>query len=240
MRNTRRYLVDIDALMDTRYGLVKTNQPEALEKLELDAYRKRYTNVWAQIVGIEDWSKKYKERNISALHNAEPTELLLGLKMLILEDIANIAMSTPYETPKLTINMWPYTELTNDELEAFRLHFSDFYNEVIVDIVTIPHDQLTPGKLNMMWDVWFMFDWFGWLPLHIHSFQDKRVPQFVIHMPTILSDEVSVEVLDGIEKDGVNPFAELTRQLASCVTVVPLDTKLFSLHRPLVHDEQTP
>ncbi|MGL5397175.1 MAG: hypothetical protein ACRDBQ_18160 [Shewanella sp.] len=236
MRNTRRYLVDIDALMDTRYGLIRTMHPEALERLELDAYRKRYTNIWAKIVGIEDWPKKYKERSTEALRNAEPTELLLGLKMLILEDIANIAMSTPFETPKLTINMWPYTDLSDNELEAFRAHFSNFYNEVIVDLVTIPHKELTPGRLNTMWDIWFMFDWHGWLPEHIVSFQDKRAPQFVIHIPTIFHDDITVEVLDGIEKDGVNPFSELTRQLAACITVIPLDTKLFSLRRPQDQD----
>lgn len=50
MRLGRRFLVDIDTIFDTRIGWAKVLQPDVLEKLDLEVYRMRFTDAWAEVV----------------------------------------------------------------------------------------------------------------------------------------------------------------------------------------------
>lgn len=78
MRLSRRFLVDIDALFDTRIGWLKTTNPTASEKLDLAVYRRRITDTWADVVGISDWAALYAQRDKRALMNSAQTELQIG------------------------------------------------------------------------------------------------------------------------------------------------------------------
>ncbi|ANZ49314.1 putative virion structural protein [Erwinia phage Machina] len=240
MRTGRRYLVDIDTLFDTRLGWAKVIAPEALEKLELDAFRKRHTDIWAEAIGIQNWSEQLKQRDKRALFLSDPTEFLLGLKNQVLVDLTTLVMSSPIDRPTVTINMWPYTDLTAEQSDAFLQNFRQLYNEVKVDMVYIDHKDLSPGRLDSMWDIWYMFDWFNWVTVHAGNFA-KKIPQFKIHPPALLTDGLTTEAIEAIERDGVNPFSALTRFMEELVTIDPVDARLYSILRPLNSpDEQTP
>ncbi|TRI78133.1 hypothetical protein, partial [Salmonella enterica] len=95
MRLGRRFLVDIDTIFDTRIGWAKVLQPDVLEKLDLEVYRMRFTDAWAEVVGIQDWNKKFAERDKRALQNAQPTEMLLTLKNEVQAMLMTIQMHAP-------------------------------------------------------------------------------------------------------------------------------------------------
>lgn len=239
MKMSRRYLVDIEALFDTRIGWMKVIEPEALNKLELDAYRKRHTDIWAEVIGVPNWKDRFAERDGRALLMSEPTEFLLGLKNQILVDLTTRAMSSPIDHPTVTINMWPYVNLTSEQIAAFLENFRMLYNEVKVDIVFISHKDLSPGRLDAVWDIWYMYDWFGWVNTHAGNFE-KKIPQFTIHPPALLTEGLTTELIETIERDGVNPFSALTRFMEELVRVDPVDARLYSITRPEHQDEQTP
>lgn len=231
MRLSRRFLVDIDALFDTRIGWVKTIKPEAMEKLDLEVYRRRITDTWADVVGINNWAETYAQRDKRALMNSEPTELLLTLKNEFQAMLMEIEMHSPIERPSVTINLWPYTDLTSSEVQDFLDMFRYHFNEVRAEVVTWSHKDLTPGRLAAAWDGWIMYDWYPWIKIQAAKF-GKRIPEFTITRPSLLTPELTKETIEYMERDGVNPFKEHTRFMAEYVTVDCKDSGLFSLRRP--------
>jgi len=228
MRLTRRYLVDINCLFDDRLGLVKAIQPEALERLEEKAYRKRHTEAWAAVIGIEDWHAKYAKRDKRALQNAEPTEFLEVLATRLEGELITIEMSSPIEKPTLTINLWPYSDLTEEERHAFLVMFRRYYDMVKVDVICTPILSLTPGRLRAAWDAWFVYDWFPWIKANAPHFANQRIPNFVITTPAILSEDITEETVAWMKRDRANPFVERTRFMAELVTVDTVDAALLS------------
>lgn len=243
MRLSRRYLVCINTLIDDRIGWVRTTHPAALDALDLDVYRGRHTEFWAENVGIPNWAEHYRKRDKRALMNGEPTEFLFALKNQILSDLVQIQMSSPIERPSITVNLWPYTDLTEDESKRFLDNFRQFYNEVDVSIINVPMARMNVGYLNMGWDLWYMYDWFEWLNRMAEAKDfGGRYPSFMIVKPAILSDEITPDIVEAIKNDGVNPFKALTRFMEEIVTVDTVDARLFSIHRPRRQQdaEQTP
>ncbi|QVW55719.1 hypothetical protein pEaSNUABM9_00138 [Erwinia phage pEa_SNUABM_9] len=240
MRTGRRYLVCVDTIFDTRVGWARVTHPKELAAFDLDVYRGRRSEYWAELAGIPGWDKHYMKRDKRALMNAEPTEFLYGLKNQLLADITQIQMSAPLEPPVLTINMWPYTDLTEEEAERFKAHFRMFYNEVKVEITFTPFGNLTIGHLNALWDTWYMYDWFRWIDIQAKNLEVKA-PVFTIVIPALLVSDIPNSSADAIERDNVNPFLALTRFMEEIVTVDPVDARLFSIRRPRPQDaEKTP
>jgi len=233
MRTGRRYLVCINTLIDDRIGWVKTTHPAALEQLDLDVYRGRHTELWAENVGIPNWTEHYRGRDKRALMNGTPTEFILALKSMILDDLTQIQMSSPIERPTLTINLWPYTDLTGGEHQSFLNNFRQLYHEVQVELITTPLARFNLGYLNMGWDIWYMYDWFEWLRAMTEAKDfGGRHPAFTIIKPALLTDELTPEIIETIKNDGVNPFKALTRFMEELVTVDTVDCRLFSIIRP--------
>lgn len=231
MRLGRRFLVDIDALFDTRLGWAQVLQPDVLEKLDVELYRRRFTDAWAEVVGITGWDASFAQRDKRALQQAQPTEMLLTLKNEVQAMLLSIQMHSPIERPVLTFNLWPYSDLTDEERQAFLDELRYYYNEVQVDVVVIPHNELTPGRLASAWDGWIMYDWYPWIKTHAKNFQ-KPIPDFTITRPSMLTSELTEEAIALIKRDGANPFKESTRYLAQYVATDVKDTALFSLRRP--------
>ncbi|AWN08808.1 putative virion structural protein [Salmonella phage SPAsTU] len=240
MRLGRRFLIDIDTLFDTRLGWAEVLQPDVLEKLDLEVYRRRFTDSWAEVVGITEWDKRFAERDKRALKNAQPTEFLLTLKNEIHAMLLSIQMHSPIERPQLTFNLWPYMDLDDEERQEFLENLRAYYSAVPVDIVCISHSELTPGRLAAAWDGWVMYDWYPWIKEHAKAFS-KPIPSFTITRPSLLTSELTEETIALIKRDGANPFKESTRYLAQYVTTDVKDTAMFSLRRPPRDDDsQTP
>lgn len=231
MRTGRRYLVCVDTLFDTRIGWAKQMFPNEIAAFDLDVYRGRHSEYWAEMAGIPEWNKSYGKRDKRALMNAEPTEFLYNLKNTLLGDLTQIQMSAPLEKPSLTINMWPYRDLTEEESELFLAHFRYFYNEVQVQLTYTPMANLTIGHLNAMWDLWYTYDWFRWVDIQSKNLEVKA-PGFTIVIPALLQTGLPDDILEAIDRDNVNPFMALTRFMEEIVTVDPVDARLFSIRRP--------
>ncbi|QVW55255.1 hypothetical protein pEaSNUABM29_00215 [Erwinia phage pEa_SNUABM_29] len=230
MRLGRRFLVDIDTLFDTRLGLAQVLQPDVMDKLDLEIYRRRFTDAWAEVVGIQNWDEVFAKRDKRALQTAGPTEFLLTLKNEVQAMLLSIQMHSPIERPQLTFNLWPYMDLNDEERQAFLENLRAYYHMVNVEVVCISHDELTPGRLASAWDGWVMYDWYPWIKKHANGF-GKPIPEFTITRPSMLTSELTAETIALIKRDGANPFKESTRYLAQYVTTDVKDTAMFSLRR---------
>lgn len=224
---TRRILVDLDVLFDTRIGLLLSRHPEKYGKIDFEIYRKRISDVTFSIIGVEDWDGLWKHRGLDALMQATPTTLLLGELQRVLEaEKSAVAMSSPTEIPKITLNAYPYNlskEQSSEMVKQMRMVFPGFE----VEIGRWCEKGLTPTALRRSWDAWFTYDYYRWINYQAENLKN-RIPRFIIYRPALLTSDMTEEAAEQIKRDGINPFTESKKFMAEYVTVESLDAALFS------------
>ncbi len=224
---TRRILVDLDVLFDTRIGLLLSTHPEKYGKIDFEIYRKRISDVIFSMVGVEDWGGLWEKRGLDALMQARPTTLLLGELQRVLEaEKSAVAMSAPTEIPKVTLNTYPYIlskEQSNEMLKQMRMVMPGFQ----IDIGRWCEKGLTPTALRRSWDAWFTYDYYRWVNSQAENLKN-RIPKFIIYRPALLTTDMTEDAAEQIKRDGINPFTESKKFMAEYVTVESLDAALFS------------
>lgn len=223
---TRRILVDIDCLLDTRLGLIRTRHPEKLQHVDSDIYRKRMSEVWAKAIGISDWDAEYATRDVTVLANSRPTSFVAVLTEVIEQELLAMKLGQPTEPPTLSVNYSPYA-LSVEERREFERAFCDLFPVIKVEVVNRPLSSLDPLTLARNWDCWFMYDWYGWIQTNMSRLQN-RIPKFVINRPALFTSEMTPEVAETLKELEGNPFDELKRALAEFITVDTLDAATFS------------
>lgn len=224
---TRRILVDLDVLFDTRIGLVLSRYPEKYGSLDIEIYRKRISEVIFQMVGIEDWDKQWAERGLDALIQAHPTTLLMGeLQRVLNAERSAVAMAAPTEIPKITINIYPY-DLSKDQQGEMVRQLRQMFPGFKMEIGRWCEKGLSPTALRRSWDAWFTYDYYRWLN-HNAANLKNRIPKFIIYRPALLTSDMTEEAAEQIKKDGINPFTESKKFMSEYVTVESLDAALFS------------
>lgn len=226
---SQRLLVDFECLFDTRIGWLRAHHPEELKKLVPAAYYARFTDTWAEVIGIKDYHTRFAKRGLEAMQRALPTTFfeVLGARLEAL--LLQIQMASPMERPRLTINMYPYVGLTGPELTTFERMFRDYYDMVNVDIVCEPPERLTPGSLLSRWDAYFVWDWYKWIAVNAKHFEHTRMPGFSVYRVAMFTPELTPEVIEQLRKGEKNPFDEARRELAELLTLETIDSALFSL-----------
>lgn len=224
---TRRILVDLDVLFDTRIGLLLSEHPEKYGKIDFEIYRKRISDVIFSMVGVDDWDGLWNKRDLDALMQARPTTLLLGELQRVLEaEKSAVAMSAPTEIPKITLNSYPYIlskEQSSEMVKQMRLVLPGFK----IEIGRWCEKGLTPTALRRSWDAWFTYDYYRWINSQAENLKN-RIPKFIIYRPALLTSDMTEDAAEQIKRDGINPFTESKKFMAEYVTVESLDAALFS------------
>lgn len=223
---TRRILVDIDCLLDTRLGLVRTRFPDKFQHIEMEIYRQRMSEVWAKAIGINDWEAEYATRDVTVLSNSRPTAFVEVLNDIIEQELIAMKLGQPTEPPTLSVNYSPY-DLSEAERREFTRAFTDLFPVISVEVVKRPVRTLDPITLTRNWDCWFMYDWYGWIEANMARLQN-RIPKFVINRPALFTPEMTPEVAATLKELEGNPFDELKKALAEFITVDTLDVSIFS------------
>lgn len=228
-RYTQRILVDIDCLFDTRLGWISSQEPEKLKRLSFEAYRNRFTDTWATVVGLPQWETYFRKRNMLGLKHSKPTAFLDVLTGRLEAQLLEIQMHSPLERPSLTINFYPYIDLTGEERHAFEQMFREFYDMVNVDFICESPKELNCERLPSRWDGYAVYDWYQWIAENAQHFEKKRMPGFLMIRMATFTAELTAEVIDKLRSEKTNPFSEAQRELAPFLTLETVDSALFSL-----------
>lgn len=228
---SRRILIDIDVLFDTRLGIIANKHPEYIRRIEPEAYYNRVSEVIFDTIGIANWREEYwVNRTVDDLKQSHPTEFMVNeLDRILLDEIDSITLGSPTEVPKLTINHYPY-KLTKEEYHAFAYSLKELFPKFEITLGSWCSKHLTTTTLRKLWDCWFTYDLRSWLEIQAPNL-GNRIPKFVIYSAAILHDDVTEEVAELVKRDQINPFTEASKFLAEYVTLTPLDVGLFSIAR---------
>lgn len=224
-----RVIVEIDALFDTRIGLLLQHKPHFYDRLNFDAYRKRLTNTWTYQIGwdMDEFHGLWKNRTVDALYQSRPTDLLEeGLWGALEDRLVVAAVSMPEEKPVITINFYPY-DLSQEEKEEFTKLFIEYHPGFSFKYGSWSPKSLNPTYLRKHWDAMICYNWYDWIEANAENLKN-RIPKFQIYYPALLHPDTSKEAIDAIMQEKTNPFHPSKTFLAEYVGVNPLSSELFS------------
>ena len=233
MRIRQCLYVPLDALIDTRLGLLKRKWPDKFKEVDIKAYRERITfHVW-KLFGIEkkEWLDAWNNRDVDVLLDSAPTELATRLRIIV-GHLAVSAMTTPVvERPEIVVDVAPY-RLTDEERREIRDVVELLAPEgTIVTTEFISDKHLTPELISARFDGMFLYDLVTWIEKQAEALKIKQVPKVIIHYPAVLHEDDTIS-LEYISKAESSPFDDISRRCAGLFTLSAVDPCLLSIAMP--------
>lgn len=187
-----KILIELDALLDTRLGLVSQLNPSAATQMVQDPnYYLRTSDNFSQWTGIphEEYRKRWYNRDKSILPVSMVTHFILTLGKL-LESAAQGAITDPVDDQlELVINLYPYV-LSDEEARAIThamLHYIP--STVHVTTVNIPYEDLYFGYLRKEYTTYIVYDFERWQTAQAVCLRQDVMPNVTIMTPTRWMDQ---------------------------------------------------
>lgn len=233
-----KFLIDLDAILDTRFGTVALMGEELVKPLLTPAYANRISDeLWLINPAIDKdiYQRAYKDRDLETLYFSAPTDLTVFLNQLINERIRDSDKNdAQVSSVSVEINMYPYRIIEDTESDWIESITASLMLDAPVTLGFHPPDMLTTEYIGThAWSVVVMYDVATWIK---SAFNVNRVPKpiplTIVLAPHLLSsiDNVKKELeVAAPTKERINPFTALQIMLADVVGFKFLPTADFSL-----------
>ena len=224
-----RLFTEIDAVLDTRFGLLKKYYPEVIANLSVADYSSRLIDEF-EGVPYADFKKLYDARGDDALEFA----ILSNIHSIIATtlhgayaDSINLPLTGK---PQIILNLWPYTfnELEREILlRNFRLNYGAYAS---VTLCNIPLAEITPGYLKENVDFIILYNANEWLGLQNKAFETKRIPDKKLICPALYQVRVpSPEEIKAVSPSN-DPFEIIRKMVAPLINLGFVDAEAFSIY----------
>lgn len=233
MKLSQNVLVDLDCIVDTRYGLLVQKWGGRVNAVDMQKYRERKTSrVWEHFgVPEDEWNTAYAARDVETLTHSAPTLLYINLSAIMAAAVMQ-AMSSPlHKKPTLTINVWPY-KLEAWELDDITASVVDIVgDDVSVKCVNIDLRDLAPERIRQEFNGWIMYDFLSWMKVHNEALAKSPMPDITFFIPSVInvgseSDEEVNQAGDG------SPFSVMRATLSEFLLIDTIDVTLYCLPDP--------
>jgi hypothetical protein len=229
----RRILLDIDALLDTRLGLLsQLNSEVATRVVQSNAYWERDYTDWERLTrgGVTNaaFEAAWVKRDIETARQSIMTGIIPVLMRVMAEYDQNMRDGVVTDDLALEVNLHPY-EFNDEETEELtEILKGVFYQDLTVTFCSRPLEELTPVVLNEHYSAVVLFDFNRWIKHHCLSLGETRckglsfiVPRLFEKDPSQLSLERKQEEIMGFRLWFVELFE-----------VEFIDAEWFSMYRP--------
>lgn len=198
----KRILIDLDAMLDTRLGVISNLNSEAAKVLvSSQDYWLRENDDWEKLTGglitTEQFNKAYAERGGENTSNTINASVLTGIVPFVLqllaEDNLNRAsgMGDPNDVVMLSINTWPY-ELTGEYKEELKQICNEVYGESVpVETCWLPMEKASPLALDKLFVLYLTYDFISWTKYHHEELSRVMMNCFNFVGPKIYEQDVS-------------------------------------------------
>lgn len=235
---TKRFLVELDCLLDTRLGTLEHYSPPiAYTVYQNPDYFKRDWDNWeglskGGITNNKFW-ELYAQRDVEVLSKSRPTSILGFLGKITKElDMARIT-SPEVEHIQVDVNVFPYelSETEKDQLRTLVFHYCALGTEV--NVVSLSLKSITPQLLKERYDGLILYEFDNWFTHHVNTLNHVLIPRHAVFAPALyikdpaeLLEETPEEFLD------ISPFAQFEMALIERISLELLNAKEFSVSIP--------
>lgn len=233
-----RWLIELDALLDTRLATVSFLDPQHVSTLLRTTYHTRDNDQFqSKLFSVLEYQQAYANRNVQTTMAAGPTGLHQLMSETIQIDISERdAVAGPY-VMDVDVNTYPY-RLQPDEQEVLTAVMLDLFPLArSIKVFYLDPKVITPMFLktgNYTYVV--MYDYQNWLNLHVPAFEHTSIPRVTLIGPKIRASAQKIEIdeADPGEKllyESLGIFGALEMYLQEYISLRLEDVKYFSLLR---------
>lgn len=229
------FYIHIDAIFDTRAGVVHRIDPEKHADIIRGGYHNRKGDFFEGIDPIQ-YNELYKLHEVETLMESTITNIFQFLYPQVVELMKEIiAQEVPHhEKPTLDVNVWPY-DLTDDEKAQLRtLVYLQMKGVIGVNVFSRDIADLTPGHCSEHYHMVIVYDYHDYLNAHSNALIKEPKPYLMLIAPMVYfnrnpeTDEETIEHL----KRGINSLALLEASIASRICLKFINVDIFSILYP--------
>lgn len=223
-----RLFTEIDAVLDTRYGLLKKYYPHVVENIKLTDYLGRLIDAFED-VSYADFKKLYDARGDDALEFA----VLSNIHCIItttLHGAYTDSVELPLTSkPQIILNLWPYKFNEAEQsnlLETFQLNYGTF---ATVTLVNMPLAKITPDYIKENVDFLVLYNTSEWLSTQNKAFETKRIPSKKLLSPALYQERIPTPEEIKAVSANLSPFEIIHKTLAPIIDLSFVDVEAFSV-----------
>jgi hypothetical protein len=204
-----RLLVDLDALLDTRFGTILGLNKDAAAPIVESGYHSRMLDDFETpskgLITNEAFRDAYAKRDIETLKRS----IMTGIPTILRTHVDNLEerrlRQVDVESISVTINTWPYI-LPGPLLQQYKTVFGLTLPEHVgIGITRIDPKDLPPIRLREEYDGWCTYDLDAWMKLHYQDLLRVRCNQVTVIAPRIHIRDPG-ELKPDEEQEGFNPL----------------------------------
>ena len=187
---TRKIMVELDALFDTRLGTLDRINSEAASRAATSyAYWTLDHEDWEALTGglvtNEQFKEAYAKRDDQTLAASMASSIHLVLIKILNDYQANIVDGMVDDDIQLVINQYPY-KLELDEIEELTAIMRMYLGtDLTVTFCDISLADLTPKALTDRFACAFMYNFFDWIKIHSVELVKQNTPDFNLISPKL-------------------------------------------------------
>lgn len=236
------YLVDLDSVLDTRLGVLAYNNLDAFKDvINNPGYFTRLQDDMSLLtdkVTRDQWYEWWDNRTSECLKFSRTTNIIRTLAdqisdLIYQRDITNDARIGEI---KISLNLYPYNDLSDEAKENFRLVLHHFYPLISLKNITtcfLPPGVLSPEYLKDNYSMVVMYDLAKWANsvFNGEEYTGKSASSVDIMTPTIFerNSYPDQELWELFENDSDRIFGMAEFQLSDVVSINFQDTARFCI-----------
>lgn len=251
----RKFLVALDALLDTRLGAMRVfNEGLWMNTWRDPGYYNRLMDDYDHFGQgtTEMWRNVYNQRGVALNEKGESKVLRASNMTMMVGVVGNLIRDMYAQTiddPTIHgcdvyINTFPYTldAIEQDEIclamEELMLPGAADDGALLFDTkfscVDISHDALTLDVLREDWNIVIMYDFGAWFDVQAQRIYESQRGATLTQMyvPEILRDKLTRQQLRAPDGSIQNPFTESKRYLSLSLQLTFWTPGLFSIPNP--------
>lgn len=237
MTETQHILIDLDALLDTRLGILHQLNPAAAVAVMQESYYTRLSDDFETysggLVTNVEYRAAWANRDSSVIEHSRVTNMMILVESMFLTLASNLINTPFFHETKLTVNVWPYKLSAEAEDMLLSCAQSIAGDLAKVGLVSMTPAELTPSWIKQELSALIIYDWEPWLVAQDEALIKLPMPEVVLFIPAIsyrgepTKEECTYEGLGT-----VSPFALVEQSMQVFCSTQMISSGFFSIIRP--------
>lgn len=200
--------VELDALLDTRMGVLAGIDSDKFAKLLSTGYHYRFKDEF-EGYDMAQFYDVYDKRDVYTLMNSQFTNVLKVVADFVEKTLVHTLRTPFHKNPKIEVNVHPYkldVQAQSDIARAIAFHTGE---KCDVEVVCYTPEQLNPVFVRERYELMFMYDAGSWLEVQAKAghWEKYSCPNVVIRTPmmvknreTVLTNNIFSSIVDDMDK----------------------------------------
>lgn len=233
------FFFSLDEILDTRLATLDMIDPVATLEILQNGYFEREIDDWHKLsngkIDNDNFKQLYKNRTKETLMKSRLTNFATYMQKFIVEAETLFGTDPTLSRPKILLNLYPYTDLDELEIETIKNAVSVSCHCLIteLEVICLSPQEIHPLAIKLEYDFTFMYDFETWKNIHINSISKRDMMGCYVTAPRLFIDkqpsEDTYEIDEGLR---MTPWQAAELCLLPFMNLNLIPVKNFSLFLP--------